>query len=445
MPARPEVKVCGVGPALVRPASMILTCADDGMRAKHLTWSSWTSTRATASGTVTWLACASLCADSKHWDSTSANLTLTDPVAESARGVLFTRLELHVTGPTPAGFQREADFSEAPLTPAPAPSARALPRREVAAAPSGPLGYAQIEGFWDDAGGPSASVTVPGVGVYTQDQIAAAITGAEASFYPGIIQAGQPYITTGWGLWQITPGDSVPSQYGSDYQLLDPWNNAEGAVAKYNVQGFNAWTTYFDGAYLQYLQHTSADIQLTDPGEYVQINSAPSDTPAYPPPAPGSTYGPPMPGGGRGSLTDLFLYNPSTGASYTERASGSGGWIDSVAGPRFSTGWNVYPANLYGDGLTDLFLYNPSTGASYTERASGSGGWIDSVPGPRFSTGWNVYPATLYSGSLTDLFLYNPSTGASYTERASGSGGWIDPVAGPRFSTGWNIYPATLY
>ena len=35
----------------------------------------------------------------------------------------------------------------------------------------------------------------------------------------------------GWGLWQITCGNSVP-QYGTDFQILDPWNNAEAAVAK---------------------------------------------------------------------------------------------------------------------------------------------------------------------------------------------------------------------
>jgi hypothetical protein len=446
-PTGPAVQVCGAGPSLVRPASMILACADDGELATHLAWSSWTSARATATGIVTWRACTSRCADSTRWERASADVTLADPVAQPGKGVLFTRLELRVTGPTPAGFLREVSFSEAPLTAAPALPAGTPPRREAISAPSGSLGYAQIEGFWDDAGGPSGSVSVPGAGVYTQDQIAAAITGAEASFLPGIIQGGVDYCgpgadRAGWGLWQITCGNSVP-QFGTDFQLLDPWNNAEAAVAKYDAAGgFAPWTTYLTGAYLQYLQHTSADTQLTDPGEYVQINPTPSGTPASPPPAPGSTYGPPMPGGGTGSLTDLFVYNRGSGASYAELANGAGGW-NGVAGPRFAPGWDFYPGNLDGDGWTDMFLYNPSTGASWAEFGNGAGGWTRGVKGPQFAAGWAVYTGNFNHDNLTDLFVYNKTSGASYVELANGHGGWTG-VAGPRFAPGWDFYPATL-
>jgi hypothetical protein len=55
---------------------------------------------------------------------------------------------------------------------------------------------------------------------------------------------------------------------------------------------------------------------------------------------------------------------------------------------------SVYPGELNGDGLTDLFLYNPANGASYTEFANGSGGWAG-VPGSAFSAGWSVYPGQL--------------------------------------------------
>jgi hypothetical protein len=296
--ASPAVEVCGQGPAVSRPRSVILTCADDGELATGLHWSNWTAAKATATGLVTWRSCTVFCAYATSWDRARADVTLSGPAREHGKGVLFTRLTLHVTGRTPPGFLRELTFSEAPTPPAPAPSpsaGRPVPLHTLA--PSGTLGYAQIEGFWILAGGATASQ-----GGYTDAQIAAAITGTESSFLPGIIQ---PYVDycgpgadrAGWGLWQITCGDSVP-QYGTDFQILDPWNNAEAAVAKYDsAGGFTPWSTYTDGAYARYLQHTTADLDLTDPGEYAQIYSAPSKTPSSPGPAAGSTYGPPVPAG----------------------------------------------------------------------------------------------------------------------------------------------------
>jgi Lysozyme like domain len=288
---------------------MVLTCADHGTIAKRLHWSRWTRTRATATGIVTWRAY------SNHWDSTAADVTLTDPVHEAGQRILFTRLDLHVTGRTPPRFMRNLVFSEAPAAVSPVPSARAQahspgtgqsPRQSAAL--SGTLGYAQIEGYWVDAGGPSGSD-----GSFTYAQVAAAITACESSYEPGIIQPDQPYSTTGWGLWQITPGNSV-SQYGTDFQILDPWNNAEEAVDKYDAAGgFTPWTTYVDGCYASHLQNTTADPELTDPGEYVQINSAPSGTPSSPAADPGSTYGPLMPGltAFQANTGDLWVYTPA--------------------------------------------------------------------------------------------------------------------------------------
>jgi hypothetical protein len=339
---------------------MVLTCADHGMLAEHLLWLSWTRTRATATGIVTWRAY------SNHWESTTADVTLTDPVHEPGKGILFTRLDMHVTGRTPPRFMRNVVFSEAPAAAvSPVPPAQAQspgtgqsPLRSAAL--SGTLGYAQIEGYWVDAAGPSGA----------DAQIAAAITFCESSFEPGIIQAGQPYSTTGWGLWQITPGNSVPSQYGSDYQLLDPWNNAEAAVYKYDAAGgFSPWTTYVDGCYANHVQSkTSADTELTDPGEYVQINSAPPGTPSSPAADPGSTYGPLMPGltAFQANTTDLWIYDPfnaggrDTGLGMAAKTSpaiapnGSGGfesafqanshklWIHSSAG-NVNTGLGMAP------------------------------------------------------------------------------------------------------
>lgn len=98
-----------------------------------------------------------------------------------------------------------------------------------------------LENLWIQAGGdPSVARTM------------AAVALAESSGIPTNIQQGQPYATTGWGLWQITPGNSEP-QFGTDQQLLNPLNNAKAAVAKYRAQGLGAWTTYTSGAYAAFL------------------------------------------------------------------------------------------------------------------------------------------------------------------------------------------------
>lgn len=104
------------------------------------------------------------------------------------------------------------------------------------------LSYAELEGLWIQAGGdPSVA------------PIMAAIAFPESGANPAAVQQGQPYATTGWGLWQITPGNSVPS-VGINEALLDPLTNARAAVAKYNSQGLGAWTTFTSGAYKQFLQ-----------------------------------------------------------------------------------------------------------------------------------------------------------------------------------------------
>lgn len=106
------------------------------------------------------------------------------------------------------------------------------------------LGYSQTMGYWISAGGDPAVAA-----------IAAAITYPESGNDPSVVQKNQPYATTGWGLWQITPGNSEP-QCGTDQALLNPANNACAAVAKWKGAGktFNPWTTYTGGEYRQYLQ-----------------------------------------------------------------------------------------------------------------------------------------------------------------------------------------------
>lgn len=95
-----------------------------------------------------------------------------------------------------------------------------------------------------------------------------------------VIQQGQPYETTGWGVWQITPGNSVP-QVGIDGQLLDLGTNARAAWVKYSDAGhsFSPWTTYEDGLYAQYLGDAlNAVNQINGPSGSSSGPGGPGDT-----------------------------------------------------------------------------------------------------------------------------------------------------------------------
>jgi len=106
------------------------------------------------------------------------------------------------------------------------------------------LSYSEIKQLWINAGGPGGIIAVT----------AAAITEPESGRKPDAVQKGEPYAQTGWGLWQITPGNSVPSA-GTDEQLLIPENNAKAAVAKFKAAGnsFTPWTTFTSGKYLAFM------------------------------------------------------------------------------------------------------------------------------------------------------------------------------------------------
>lgn len=99
------------------------------------------------------------------------------------------------------------------------------------------LGVTALEEDWDAAGGTRAVAP-----------LMAGIALSESSGTPGAVQQGQPYSTTGWGLWQITPGDSE-SSIASNTQLLTPLENARAAVAKFDSAeqaggtGLSPWTT----------------------------------------------------------------------------------------------------------------------------------------------------------------------------------------------------------
>lgn len=96
----------------------------------------------------------------------------------------------------------------------------------------------------------------------------------------GVMQQGQPYSTTGWGPWQITPGNSE-SQCGSNGELNSSLTaSACAAAAKLRGGGLNQWTTFTSGKYVPFLSGAkSAVAQVYGmSAQEVQklINSAPA-------------------------------------------------------------------------------------------------------------------------------------------------------------------------
>jgi hypothetical protein len=411
----PAVENCGTGAALTQPGSLILTCADHGLVAGQLDWKSWTATRATATATVTWAGSAT------EQDSTTADIALSAPVTQPDGTVLFTQLTLQATGSTPSGFIRTASFSEAPV-PVPTTSPAGTPARSSQATPaaaSGALNTAAIGGYWVLAGGPSSEA-----------ETAEAITGAEAAFEPGNIQAGMPYATTGWGLWQITPGDSIPA-YGEDYQLLDPWNNAEAAFAKYQGDGdsFDPWTTYMTGAYEQFLPDAQTpNTSVTDPGQYEPINSGPSGT--HNSSAPGSKFGPPLSTTPPDAFRVVFQDNQNALAGYSSTKSNFTTGLDMVAGTspavaRLSGG--TFQAALEGNGnvLTLLHL-GGSTINTKLGMEAGTSPAIAALPGGGWVAAFEDNDKQLYlykstGSTINTKIAMAPGTGPAIAAQSDGS------------------------
>jgi hypothetical protein len=61
------VKTCS-DQAVVRPAAMVLSCADANSELRGLTWTDWGDTTAYATGTIAWNDCTPDCA-AGHWKS----------------------------------------------------------------------------------------------------------------------------------------------------------------------------------------------------------------------------------------------------------------------------------------------------------------------------------------------------------------------------------------
>jgi hypothetical protein len=104
-----------MGPVVVKPASVVLSCADSNSQGKDLAWSKWGSAEATASGVFTWNLCKPNCAASKTWGKSAATYTLSDVVHTDKYGWLFEKLTVHIRGKEAGGFPRIMTYTQKPV------------------------------------------------------------------------------------------------------------------------------------------------------------------------------------------------------------------------------------------------------------------------------------------------------------------------------------------
>lgn len=103
--------------AQAEPANFILTCADANSVLTHLSWESWTSERAVATGSHELNDCAPDCAAGK-FRSYPAVVTFWrgEPVAGHPGESHFTRITVHYTGPRPHAYTSKGHLVQNPAT-----------------------------------------------------------------------------------------------------------------------------------------------------------------------------------------------------------------------------------------------------------------------------------------------------------------------------------------
>ena len=102
--------------------SIVIACADDGIRFESLSWSSWTQTSAVGSGQLWENDCIPYCA-AGTFRQYPASVTLSNPV-DSVNGSVFSSLVASFTVAGPNGRPKTESFS-LPLPPAPSPTCSA--------------------------------------------------------------------------------------------------------------------------------------------------------------------------------------------------------------------------------------------------------------------------------------------------------------------------------
>lgn len=149
------------------------------------------------------------------------------------------------------------------------------------------LDQSQFYGNSDTAGGERLSVAemaklAKEAGFSNEEaKTMAAIAASESG---GKTSAHNPNAATGdnsYGLWQINMlgnmGPQRRAQFGirDDSELFDPKKNAEAAYKVFKEQGFNAWSDYKNGKYLDYMG-TAEKVNLE--GDELGVHTTPTNT-----------------------------------------------------------------------------------------------------------------------------------------------------------------------
>src|SRR5690348_12996309 len=79
--------------ATFEPKQIVLACADLGSLVQDLTWTSWSSTKATATGTWVYNDCTPDCAGGHSRTLPGAQITLTTPVRDPSGVLVWSQLE----------------------------------------------------------------------------------------------------------------------------------------------------------------------------------------------------------------------------------------------------------------------------------------------------------------------------------------------------------------
>lgn len=85
----------------VEPSQIVLTCADYNEVLEHLHWASWTSTSATATGTLVYNDCIPSCAEGHFHNVPGTSVTLTVPVRDDTGQLLWSKIQ---EDPQPPGY-----------------------------------------------------------------------------------------------------------------------------------------------------------------------------------------------------------------------------------------------------------------------------------------------------------------------------------------------------
>jgi hypothetical protein len=85
----------------VEPPEIVLACADLGAVLEGLSWTSWTSTKATAFGTLVYNDCTPDCARGQHHSVPGTKVTLSTPVRGAQGQLVYSEVQ---ESPQPPGY-----------------------------------------------------------------------------------------------------------------------------------------------------------------------------------------------------------------------------------------------------------------------------------------------------------------------------------------------------